>query len=518
LILAASTIMQSLVGLGLAGLLLEAGCLWIWALSPQLTAIYTPEFTREFSARVPLLPFPLPLPAIFGVPSVWSMVSVLEVGLLAMIAGYVLGLVVLRSASATSAGWLVLGFALLFRLTMLCLPGMFSTDIFSYVMYGRIAGVHADNPYLRVPADFPDDSFLNWVFPFWRDTATVYGPAWTDFSWLLGKLTGGLSNFDQVLAYRCSLGAAELLTLGLVWWLLGRTRPDNGSRRARVMAFGVFAWNPVVLFDLAGNAHNDTAMLLLLVVGTCLFAGKREMPGLVALTLSALVKYVAGIAVLLWAVAWAAQAPSRSRRIMRLVASGCVFASLTLALGLPWLQSPAALAPLEQAAGGRLVLNSAPDLVAFTIADQMLVPAGVAKDTAEANVRVATRALTWSIFLVYLAWEVWRLWPEAKPGGQPAQNATIRAVARALLVLPLLVLTWVWSWYFSWALTLAVLLGWGAWLTRLVVLYTLVVLPIAYAHQYLTDDLPGAFVLVFAFSPLAGWLTWYRLAGDYRHR
>ena len=251
--------MQSLIGLGLAGLVLEAGCVWIWALSPQLTETYTPDFTREFSVRFPLLPVP---PA-GGSPNVPSMVSALEVGLLVMIAGYLLGLVVLRSASAARAGWLVLGFALLFRLTMLSLPGLFSTDIFSYVMYGRIAGVHADNPYLRVPADFPDDSFLSWVFPFWRATGTVYGPAWTDFSWLLGKLTGGLSNFDQVLVYRCSLGLAELLTLVLVWWLLGRTRPDNGSRQARVMAFGVFAWNPVVLFDLAGNAHNDAAMVLL---------------------------------------------------------------------------------------------------------------------------------------------------------------------------------------------------------------------------------------------------------------
>src|SRR4029077_1598388 len=116
------------------------------------------------------------------------------------------------------------------------------------------------------------------------------------------------------------------------------------------------------------------------------------------------------------------------------------------------------------------------------------------------------------IFLVYLGWEVRQLWRAARPGGQPAETATIRAVARALLVVPLLVMTWVWSWYFSWALTLAVLLGWNAWLTRLVVLYTLVALPIVYAHQYLTDNLSGVFVLGFALGPLAVWLTWYRVA------
>ena len=92
-----------------------------------------------------------------------------------------------------------------------------------------------------------------------------------------------------------------------------------------------------------------------------------------------------------------------------------------------------------------------------------------------------------------------------------AINGGIDTLARALLVAPLLVMSWVWSWYFSWALTLAVLLGAGAWLTRLVVLYTLVVLPIGYAHQYLSNDLPGT--LVFALGPLAGWLTWYRSSG-----
>jgi len=79
----------SLFGLGLAGLVLEAGCLWIWALSPQLTQIYTPEFTREFSARFQVLPPPL-----VGALNVGSTVLLLEVGLLVMIAGYLLGLAI----------------------------------------------------------------------------------------------------------------------------------------------------------------------------------------------------------------------------------------------------------------------------------------------------------------------------------------------------------------------------------------------------------------------------------------
>ena len=71
-------------------------------------------------------------------------------------------------------------------------------------------------------------------------------------------------------------------------------------------------------------------------------------------------------------------------------------------------------------------------------------------------------------------------------------RATIAAATRALLVLPLLVLTWVWSWYLSWSLVLAVTLGWRSRLARVVVAYTLVGLPVVYAHQYLNDDLQAA--------------------------
>jgi hypothetical protein len=72
-----------------------------------------------------------------------------------------------------------------------------------------------------------------------------------------------------------------------------------------------------------------------------------------------------------------------------------------------------------------------------------------------------------------------------------------------LLLLPLLVLTWVWSWYFSWSLALVALLGRRCGLTWLVVGYTLVVLPIVYAHQYLGDQLPATLVLVMALGPPA---------------
>ena len=72
-------------------------------LEPELTATYSPDFTREFFARWPWLRVPLGVELV----DVRSMVVVLELGLGATICGYVLGLVALSTASHRAASWLV---------------------------------------------------------------------------------------------------------------------------------------------------------------------------------------------------------------------------------------------------------------------------------------------------------------------------------------------------------------------------------------------------------------------------
>jgi hypothetical protein len=470
-----------------------------------------------------------------------------------MTLGYVLGLVALSGSTrmpAAAAARLVVGFGLVFRLTFVLLPGLFSTDVFSYVMYGRIAAVYRQNPYVSSPADFPGDPFLGWVFGFWRDKPSVYGPAWTDFSWLLSALTSRLSAFDQVLAYRLSLAAFELLGLGGLWWLLGRLHPNGSDEadgllptaeawaadrsrgidlwhnhaRRRLATFALFAWNPLVLFDLVGNSHNDVAMVGLLLLGLVPIVGDPRgrgtnwLPGIAWLSLSALVKYLTSVALAVWTIAWVGQARTGRQRLVRLASSAAVALVFTGVLGWPWLRTSDTLAPLGDAAGGKLVLNSAPDLVALTLADQILQPLGLDAAVAQAIMRFVVRSITRVVFVVYFGWELWRVWSAASRREARLLQVSLEAAVRALLVLPLLVLTWVWSWYFSCALALAALLDRGSALRGLTVAYTLVAPPIVYAHQYLNQDLSGGLVLVFALGPVAGLLLWRWLTATVRHR
>ena len=61
---------------------------------------------------------------------------------------------------------LALGSTAVFGLTLVLLPSLPSDDVFSYILYGRIAAAHHANPLLSAPSAFADDPFLRLVF--WR--------------------------------------------------------------------------------------------------------------------------------------------------------------------------------------------------------------------------------------------------------------------------------------------------------------------------------------------------------------
>jgi hypothetical protein len=489
------------LALGLAALVVELGCVLLWTLSSRLTSIYNAEFSAAYFARAPALAVlaervlailgPLGQPAVDPLGMVLRLMACLAL----MTAGYAGGLLALQLSDGL-ATWPVVSGACVFRVTLWLVPGLFSTDIFSYVMYGRIAAVYAANPYVQPPADFASDPFLGWVFPFWRDQPSVYGAGWTDFSWLLSALTAGQDNFGQVAAYRGALIVSDVVTLVALWWLLGRIQPAERPR-----SFLLFAWNPLILFDISASAHNDGPMLALLLLGFAPLAStiepsrRRWLVAIGTSMLGSLVKYASGVTALMMTISFAASAARWPERLKRPGLVAVVGLALAAVFWWPWLRGPGALAAIGDAAGGRLALNSAPDLVAVFAADRLRL--------APLEARMWVRDLARTAFGLYVLWEAWRLWRLARCGGRVALLATIRASARAMLLLPLLVLTWVWSWYFSWSLALAVLLGWRSGLTWLVVAYTVVVLPIVYAHQYLGDQLPAVLILVMAAGPPA---------------
>jgi hypothetical protein len=533
-----------------AGVLMQLGWITIWTLSYRLT--HGNDFTYAYLVSQPAVWERLHdllvlantlapgLELADGPVSLDIVVNSLVFGFIVAGLGYLCAIVLidLGACAVRGAVAVVLLFEVVFQVTLFLTPGVYTTDIFSYVMYGHISAIYNLNPYIYPPNYFPGNPMLDWIHPIWHDQPSVYGPVWTDISWLFARALAPLNDvtsmlddgtvlqiglMDQVFAYKLLMNAVQVINLALVWWLLGRVMPDKP--RARLTAFVVFAWNPMMLFDAAGNAHNDALMVTLLLLGIVPLVWRRGQQtnrawllGTFFVGLSALIKYTTGIVGLFYVVPWARRLSSWRERVLWLGGAAGLIAVATTVLYIPWIDFPRSLTPILVAASGKswMYTNWAPDLVALTISDQVLDPSGLNTDATRELVRFWAKTMTRGIFAVYLGWELVRLWRIAGQRDRSLVEPILEASTRAFTILILLVLTWVLEWYWMWPLALVTLLGWNRMLTKVVVGYTLTSLPVFYVHHYWSTNMPGVLVLAYALPPLAlpvvawAWSRWVR--------
>lgn len=138
-------------------------------------------------------------------------------------------------------------------------------DPYDYIARGRITGLYAGNPYRDVPADYRLDPFMSFVS--WREKTSAYGPLWETVSGLLSRPAGnGL--YPNLLLHK---GLAALAYLGSVALLAATLRRFAPERALSGTLF--FAWNPLVLMEAVGNAHNDILMAAFLLAAFAFLAG-----------------------------------------------------------------------------------------------------------------------------------------------------------------------------------------------------------------------------------------------------
>ncbi len=514
----------------LAGLVLEIGWVMVWTLSYHLT--HGNDFTYDYLVDYDVVwrrLYDLLVVADQIVPNIEPpqtldiLVNSLMVAFIVVSIGYLAAIILVDRGAVPLRGlvWLVLGIAAIFQVTLFFMPGLFTTDIFSYVMYGHISAIYDLNPYTYPPSYFPGNEMLNWIHPIWHDQTTVYGPLWTDIGWVVARLTVDLNSLEKVFAYKVLMNGVHLINLGLVWWLLSAMMPD--ARRARLTAFVMFAWNPLILFDVVGNAHNDGLMVTGLLLGVVPLvrtwkgiSNNSWLIGVICVGLSALVKYTTAIVGLFYIVPWARQLGSWRARVLWIGGAGVLMLAITLVLFRPWLDSLDVVIGIAGAAERNLYSNSVPDLAALTVADHILDPNGLNPDATQEMARKWAEWIMRGIFVVYVGWECVGLWKAQARGQRATVDAILTASSRAFLVLILAVLMWVLEWYFLWPLALVTLLGWQRTLTKVTVAYTLTSLPVFYLHHYWSWHMSGGFVLLYAFPPLlipcAAWLIerWHR--------
>jgi hypothetical protein len=299
--------------------------------------------------------------------------------------------------------------AALVQLVPLASPLLLSTDAWTYWAYGRIAAVAGGNPYRDTPSDFPGDPAYPYVGADWRDTSSVYGPAFTLASEPLALVAG--ESADRAAWLYKSLGAAAILVATALAARLAR-------RREFAAAF--VGWNPLLAIHFGGGGHNDAWMAALVLAALAVAAaGRRQLAG-AAWALAILVKWVAIVFLPLRAL----EARATGRRVghVGLALTAAIVALLaTWRYGLGWL---GAFGPLARNA------NEETRFALPHRLEQLGLPHWLA---------IGSLVLAFALAYAWLLREAWR-------------GRARLALAAALLLLAVPYLA---PWYAAWAIPLA---------------------------------------------------------------
>jgi hypothetical protein len=176
------------------------------------------------------------------------------------------------------------GVAVLFSLVSgFAFPNV-NTDIYNYIVTGRVAAVHDANPYTVAPDRFPSDP----IYPYAEHRYTAHPdvklPTWMLVNIPLARVAGD-DPVVNLLLYRFVFLAFGLANLALVAGIVNKL--DARFTLAAVVAWG---WNPIVA--LFGTSKVDTVMVTFLLLAVLLFLLARARFGVVSLVLSAFVKLI----------------------------------------------------------------------------------------------------------------------------------------------------------------------------------------------------------------------------------
>jgi alpha-1,6-mannosyltransferase len=170
-------------------------------------------------------------------------------------------------------------------------------------MYGRIAVVHHEDPYLKRPAVFIHDPFLQRMGAIWRDQRSLYGPGFTLLSDGVVAVAGDspwASRFGfQLLAALAAFGA--VLVIG---WATGD-----------VLAMAFIGLNPFVVVTVVNGGHNDALAALVVLVGILLARRERDVLAGLSMALAVLIKVVGVVPMgMLAAWTWRRRGPGAAAR------------------------------------------------------------------------------------------------------------------------------------------------------------------------------------------------------------
>jgi hypothetical protein len=178
----------------------------------------------------------------------------------------------------------ILAWAAFFSINLFFMYPVGAADIFDQIFRARLLSHYGLNPFTTLPNNIVGDPLQAYVA--WKGDPSPYGPVWEVLagatSWIAGS-----DLWQNLVSFKLLVMLAYGVSTGLTYLILRAYRPDWALRGTLF-----FAWNPLVLFEVAGNGHNDAIVIMFVLLGVYLFVTARRTGVIPALMAGALAKFV----------------------------------------------------------------------------------------------------------------------------------------------------------------------------------------------------------------------------------
>lgn len=405
----------AIVGVGVAGLLLEAALLlgWLsdlsWITHPGFFAFGTDGLVRALGGGAT------------GIDR--FVVLLLEISI-----PYAFALAFASRVHGRAGLLLAFAGAAIFGVTMLAIFPAGGTDVFSNIIDARRVWLYHLNPIVTPPSAIQFDPLYQYLH-YWQQTPSPYGPLW----FLLtgpAVLFAGAGRDSNLIAFKALPLVFELISLGLIALIVRRIRPRQVG--AAVILFG---WNPLILWEFPGNGHNDIVMMTFVLLAVLLALGDRWPLAFVALAASVLVKYVSLILFPIF-ILWLLRRHGREALVPLL--QGLLGAVIFGAAVFWWFWAGSATFTSLHVAQNRFISSPAAALLG-TWSEQLPNTSAVAHVKNELTVA----------FLVLYGLTLLRM--------RTTPEGLICAAAETMFLFLVLMTWWFWPWYVVWLLAIAAL-------------------------------------------------------------
>lgn len=134
-----------------------------------------------------------------------------------------------------------------------------TSDMFGYIYQGRIFSVFKESPYLSTYSNFYFDNFFHFLKNIWISHPAPYGPIFifiTSFFSFLFKNDVVLN----LIFLKIFLSVINIINGYLIYKITKEK-----------LCFYLYAFNPLVLFELSVNSHNDSILIFFILISFLFF-------------------------------------------------------------------------------------------------------------------------------------------------------------------------------------------------------------------------------------------------------